>query len=169
MAVQIIGANGFIGRALVSRLQKMKVQVFSSSSSEPGGIDPKNGLLCKSFSIPPEVNSIVYLAQSPLLARGIEEAAHVFRVNNQCVIDLASMAQSSGVQRFIYLSTGNVYTTSFETLDESSPLRRDNLYSMSKVHAEESLKLFMDKMDVIVVRPFVCLAQVNLVGWFQHW
>tara|TARA_Y100001936_G_C15785400_1_gene513579 strand:- start:98 stop:715 length:618 start_codon:yes stop_codon:yes gene_type:complete len=64
------------------------------------------------------------------------------------------MAIHSKVQRFIYLSTGNVYAPSFDKLSVDSPLRRDNLYSLSKVHAEEALALFRNQCEMIVVRPF---------------
>jgi UDP-glucose 4-epimerase len=64
------------------------------------------------------------------------------------------LAKSAGVKRFIYLSTGTVYEPSFHSIDESTPVRRDGWYALSKIHAEEGLTLFREDIEVIVIRLF---------------
>jgi nucleoside-diphosphate-sugar epimerase len=80
--------------------------------------------------------------------------AHALAVNTFAPVQVAAAAAMAGVDRFVYVSTGTVYGPSFSLLAESSPLRTDSLYALSKVHAEESLALLHDRLDITVVRPF---------------
>jgi UDP-glucose 4-epimerase len=47
-----------------------------------------------------------------------------------------------------------VYEPGFEPAKESSPLRRDDWYALSKLHAEEALALCRGAMDVSIARLF---------------
>ena len=154
MKMLIVGSNGFIGCSLAAKLKNLGFQVIEMSSTDGSGIDPVTGLLPVDFSFPKGVSTVIYLAQSPLASKTIKGASHALSVNCVSAVRLASMAVHSKVQRFIYLSTGNVYAPSFDKLSVDSPLRRDNLYSLSKVHAEEALTLFRNQCEMIVVRPF---------------
>ena len=154
MKMLIVGSNGFIGRPLADKLKNLGFQVVEMSSADGSGIDPVTGLLPRDFSFPKGVSTVIYLAQSPLASKTIEGASHSLSVNCVSAVRLASMAIHSKVQRFVYLSTGNVYAPSFDRLYVDSPVRRDNLYSLSKVHAEEALTLLRDQCEMIVVRPF---------------
>ncbi len=97
---------------------------------------------------------MVYLAQSPHYRKTPEMAGHLLRVNGTAAVETADLARRAGVDRFIYASTGSVYAPSFAPLAETSPLRRDRWYPLSKVHAEEALALFRDDLNLTVLRPF---------------
>ncbi len=155
MKTVIIGSKGYIGMSLVRALQKKEgfdVQGFSSSNGEC--IDPVTGLLCDKFSIPAGTDAIIYLAQSPYYRQVPEMAWHLWNVNVVSAIKIAELARKAKVKRFIYTSTGNVYAPSFDALKESSPLRRDNCYSLSKIHAEEALSMYTDYFDLTILRIF---------------
>lgn len=154
MKVVIIGSNGFIGRSLQDSLKAKGFEVQGFSSCTHGGIDSETGILSDTFSISGGTNAVVYLAQSPYYRQLPEMSWHLWNVNMVSAIKAAEIARQAKVERFIYASTGNVYIPSFEPLSETSPLRRDNLYSLSKIHAEEALSFYRKYMDLTILRIF---------------
>jgi nucleoside-diphosphate-sugar epimerase len=79
---------------------------------------------------------------------------HLWNVNVASALKFAEASRKAAVKKFIYASTGNVYANSFDPLSENSPLRRDNCYSLSKIHAEEALLLYNDYFDLSLLRIF---------------
>ncbi|MBE9207155.1 NAD(P)-dependent oxidoreductase [Nostoc sp. LEGE 06077] len=154
MKVLIVGSKGFIGRYLFNHLKLLGVDVYGISSSDKQGIDLETGILSAQFSISPGTDAVIYLAQSPYYRQVPEKAAHLLNVNVVSAVKLAEIARQAKVQRFIYTSTGNVYSPSFQPLVETSPLNRDNWYSLSKICAEEALALFRHDMDITITRLF---------------
>lgn len=155
MKIVVIGSKGYIGENLVLSLKKKKafdVQGFSSSKGDC--IDPVTGILSESFSVPPETNAIIYLAQSPFYRQMPDMSWHLWNVNVVSAVKVAEIARKAKVERFIYASTGSVYSPAFEPLSETSPLQKDNWYLLSKVHAEEVLSLYRNDMDLVVMRIF---------------
>lgn len=154
MKVMIIGSGGYIGSHLLKFLRAKGIQVQGISSGNGTGIDPHTGILPDDFSIAPGTNVAIYLAQSPYYNMMPEMFSHLLNVNVVSAVKIAESARKAKIARLIYASTGNVYTPSFAPLSESSPLRRDNRYSLSKVHAEEALCLYKKDMDVTIMRIF---------------
>lgn len=154
MKVLIIGSGGYVGRHLLARLKADQLDVHGVSSSNPGGIDRSTGLFPDSATIPPGTDTIIYLAQSPYSHQVPDRAAHVMAVNVVACLQTVEFARRARATRLIYLSSGNVYAPSFDPLPETAPLRRDNWYSLSKVHAEEALALYRKDMEITIVRPF---------------
>jgi UDP-glucose 4-epimerase len=152
--IALIGGGGYIGRHLSHQLTSIGAEVFNLSSSNGSGINPDSGLFASSPMIPAGVHAVVYLAQSPLYRDVPKNSAHVLSVNALSAVRVAEVARERGVEKFIYLSTGTVYAPSFDLLSEESPVRRDDWYALSKLHAEECLSLFRKYMDVTIVRPF---------------
>lgn len=150
----IVGANGYVGRNLLRHLTESKFDVLSVSSSSPGGIDPATGLLPYDFVVPHDVDVVYFLSQSPHYRDLPARVDHVLSVNVLAAVRAARAATDAGVKKFIYTSTGNVYAPSFSPLGETDPLRRDNWYSLSKIHAEEALALFNGEMAVTITRLF---------------
>jgi len=154
LKVLIVGSGGFIGTRLRIFLQAEGFQVCGASSADGTGIDPHTGLLPDDFTVASGTNAVVYLAQSPYYHKVPESFSHLLNVNVTSAVMVAESARKAKVRRFIYASTGNVYEGSFASLSESSPLRRDDVYALSKIHAEEALSFYRDYMDVIVMRIF---------------
>ena len=154
MKVVIVGSGGFIGSHLQKFLQSEGIQVQGASSTDGTGIVPHTGVLPDDFSIAPGTDTIVYLAQSPYYNMVPEKFPHLVNVNVVSAVKIAELARRAKVRRFIYASTGNVYALSFAPFSESSPVRKDNWYSLSKVHAEEALSLYKNDMDLVVMRIF---------------
>jgi nucleoside-diphosphate-sugar epimerase len=154
MKVLIVGSRGFIGRHLLNHLASTGIDVCGVSSSDGKGIEAHTGVLSEQFSIPPGTDTIIYLAQSPYYRQVPEMASHLLNVNVTSAVKVADMARRLNVSRFIYTSTGNVYAPSFKPLSEDASLRRDNWYSLSKIHAEETLSLFRNDLNITIVRLF---------------
>jgi nucleoside-diphosphate-sugar epimerase len=154
MKVAVFGSGGYIGRHLVVRLRRDGAAVVPFSSADPGVFDPVTGLLLDGVILPADTDTVVFLSQSPRFRQMPDEASHLWSVNVLSAMRAAKLARQSGVGRFVYASTGNVYAPSFEAMDESRPLRRDDWYALSKVHAEEALALYNSDMQVLSARIF---------------
>lgn len=150
----VIGAGGFLGRSLCRAMLTAGIEAIAASSANGTGIDPLTGLLPDDFRVPQGTDGVVYLAQSPYAARMPAMASHVFAVNTLTALQAALRARAAGATRFVYASTGNVYQPSFAPLQESHPLRRDDWYALSKVHAEESVALLSADMEITSLRIF---------------
>lgn len=154
MKVLIFGSKGFIGQHLCNYLQAESMDVYGVSSSQPHTIDPETGILSKNFFILPDTDAVIYLSQSPFYRRVPEQVSHLFNVNVLSAVEVAKLAIKAKVKKFIYTSTGNVYQSSFQPLAETSPLNRNNWYSLSKIHAEEALNLFSNDIEITIARIF---------------
>lgn len=154
MKVIIIGARGFIGKNLLHFIQKKGVEVQGFSSSEPGNIDPKTGILSDEFRIPNGTTVVIYLAQSPHYYQIPEMLHHIINVNVASAVRMAELARKAKVRRFIYASTGNAYRPSFQAMPETAPIGGDNGYVITKIFAEKVVSLFNKYMDIIIIRPF---------------
>lgn len=149
----VIGSSGYIGRHLCRTYALHGVEVVELSSSN-GGIDPVTGLFPSGFSIPEEIDIVYYLAQSPRYRSVPEGVDHLLCVNCVAAVQVAEAARLAGVGRFIYASTGNVYSPSFVPLSEADKVRRDAWYPLSKLMAEDALSLYRSSMKVTMARIF---------------
>lgn len=154
MKLVSVGCGGFLGKEITRLAKAEKVNLMGFSSKTKKGIDPDTGDLRKAFSIPTGTQAVIYLAQSPEAQAGTSGAIHAMRVNCQTALATALRAVDAGVRRFIYLSTGSVYSPSFAAMGETWAVRRDSWYPLTKLHAEEALGLLKDKIAVTVIRPF---------------
>ena len=154
MKVAVIGSGGYIGKNLALSLKDKAFDVCCFSSSNGNCINPTTGILSENFSVPPGTNAIIYLAQSPFYRQVPDMSWHLWSINVVSAVRIAEMARKAKVERFIYASTGSVYAPAFDPLSETSPLRKDNWYLLSKVHAEEALSLYRNDMDLVVMRIF---------------
>ncbi len=154
MKVFVIGSRGYIGARLVQGLAKDGIDVRGASSVDGSGIDPVSGLLPSNFALPAMTDVVVYMAQSPYFRQVPDKSPHVMAVNCLSAISAANAARKAGVSRFIYVSTGTVYSPSFSPLAEGERTNRDDWYALSKLQAEEALALFRSDMEICCVRPF---------------
>ena len=150
----MIGAGGFVGRSLCRVLTGRGIAVMSCSSGTPGGIDLDAGLFSTTVRFPKGLDAVYFLAQSPRYHQTPQQSAHLLAVNCVAALQAAEAGRQAGATRFIYASSGNVYAPSFAPLHEASPLRRDDWYALSKIHAEEGLALYRNSMSVTVARIF---------------
>lgn len=154
MTMVIVGSGGYVGKHLVSRLSELGVATFPVSSTSGSGIDPVTAQFNPALEFPRNAKAVFFLSQSPLFRQVPEKAAHLLAVNAVLAASAAELARRAGIKRFIYASTGNVYAPSFGPLAESSPVRRNDWYALSKLMGEETLGMYAPYMDVTSARIF---------------
>ena len=160
MKAAIIGTAGFLGRALCRRLQQEGWEVLAFDLSAPPDGLPDGvrfavvDILRDPLPLPQGIEAVFYLAQSPRYRDFPQGADHLFGVNAYGAIKAAAAARDAGAGVLCYASTGNVYQPSLAPLAESCPVRRDDPYALSKLAAEEALRLFRPRLATIAVRLF---------------
>ena len=153
MKVLVVGAGGYVGTHLVQSLKNRQIDYVTLSSSD-GDIDPQSGTLINEHSLPSAVDCVVFLSQSPFYRQAKQFASHLFSVNVNLPISILQWALEHGAKKFIYASSGNVYRPSVTPIIETSDVRRDELYALSKLHAEEVLANFSNEIEVNCLRIF---------------
>jgi nucleoside-diphosphate-sugar epimerase len=79
--------------------------------------------------------------------------AYFHSINVDATGRLLQLCAGAGVQRFVYASSIGVYGESGEeSLDESSTLRPDNMYTRSKVAAERVVRAHHSSMQTCIAR-----------------
>jgi nucleoside-diphosphate-sugar epimerase len=150
----IVGASGYVGSHLAAGLRRQGISVQALSSRDGTGIDPSTGLLPIDLRLDEGTEAVVYAAQSPHYRQVPEMAWHLQAISCVSAMQAAAAARRAGARRFIYLSTGNVYSPSFDPLSEDAPTSGAQWYPLSKLQGEQSLALLRPAIDVTIVRVF---------------
>ena len=165
MKILITGANGFVGRRLVSLLQEQGHQLLLAMRSEIhssvativiGDIDTFDDWANHLAGI----DTVIHLAARihQMGDRGEKAKCQYQRTNVDATMRLAEAAIKCAVKRFIFLSTIKVngektmLGQSFSSADIPSP---KGVYAESKLKAEDRLKnlLFGADMELVIIRP----------------
>lgn len=155
MKVLVFGSGGFIGQHLAADLRQFnEFEVFAASTKDGRSMDATTGRINDKYELPEGIDTVIYLSQSPYWREGASRFDHVLSVNCGAAVKLASLAQRAGARRFLFASTGTVYSPSFSPLDEGSRLNRKDWYSLSKIFAEEALLNIGGPMSITCLRLF---------------
>lgn len=157
----ITGLGGFTGRYLADELRAAGYRVFGTAHAlEHVGRDMFPVDLCH----PDEVRRVVaevqpdvvaHLAAISFVAHGDAEA--FYRVN---VVGTRNLLEAlAGLARrpraVLLASSANVYgNVAVEVIDESVPPSPANDYAVSKVAMEYMARLWMDRLPIVITRPF---------------
>ncbi len=170
--ILITGAQGFTGRYMATEMRDAGYEVFglthgahgahpadsSVDSSDPitmfaCDLCDRAGLMHVVETIRPDY--VVHLAGIAFVAHGDAEA--IYRTNvvgtRNLLESLASNAHKP--QKVLLASSANVYgNTESDALDEKYPPAPANDYAVSKLAMEYMARLWMDKLPIIIARPF---------------
>lgn len=149
MNLLITGANGFVGRHLIAEAESRKLSYFSLKRGKHNEID-----------VPVQKCQIViHLAgRAHILSESSNDSREqFFDANCKFALDVAKKAFSSGMKRFIYVSSVGVYGKSscVKILSEDDELSPVEVYAESKLAAELQLINLAEELgfELVIVRP----------------
>lgn len=153
MKILITGSSGFVGRHLVKKLSKKnKIVTYDLVC----GQDVLNGeLLAQRLK---GVDLVIHLAAFISATESWEKPADYIRNNTLGTLSVVTYAIKAGVKKVIFFSSAAV---------KSNP---KTPYAVSKIAAEEIIKLYSDQINTIIIRPenIYGLGQKANYGYVIH-
>lgn len=156
----ITGIEGFTGPYMAAELERLGYRVVGISRSPVQGrehviadILDRDALADALAGIQPQV--VVHLAGVSHVA--YEDVSAIYQANVMGTRNLldALVALDVAPQSVLLPSSAHVYgASSSELLTEQSPMAPFNDYAISKVAAEHVARLYMDRLPIMLTRPF---------------
>ena len=162
MRVLLTGAGGLIGRKVAELLRPHAellaivrdaamlppdVEVIAADLADPGFLK----------RLPPRMDAVIHLAQSPSFADFPAAALPVFQVNVAALVSMLDWAVKAGVRKFVHASTGGVYGRGPNPFREEDPVRLEGplaFYVGTKSAAEQLAGAYGGNFDVTALRFF---------------
>lgn len=169
MNILVTGSTGFVGAALIEKLEKDKFFVSAAVRNTSHCNFSKNINLISIGCLTPsldwsfalqEVNTIVHLAaRAHILNDKSKDSLADYRyINVDCSLNLARQAAMAGVKRFIYMSSIKVngeFTVLGRPFTAQDIPRPQDFYGVSKYEAELGLRAIAEEfgMELVIIRP----------------
>ena len=175
--ILITGAHGFIGRqlakVLILRGNKIRILTRGRSSNLQGiggQVDVWQGDLTITSTISGIADGIDTVYH---LAGEIRNRRRFTNINHQGTQNLLAQCESSGVRRFLHLSSAGVMGASGKNvaLNESHSAFPRNEYEISKYAGEKAVirQHNQDRMQVSVIRPTIVYGENPKSDSFLRW
>lgn len=158
--VLITGMGGFTGRYMAEECAHAGYDVFGVGSGASMDcefpywnvdLDDLDGLAEVAAEARPDY--VVHLAALAFV--GPQNSADFYRVNLIGTRNLLEALSHVSPEKVLLASSAYVYGNAIEgPISESTPLNPANDYAVSKVGMEYMAKLWLDKLPVLIVRPF---------------
>jgi len=173
--VLVTGASGFIGSACILRLKQAGIPMVATTRSPSPKLEMELGIPVSRLNVMEElpvfdgVHTVIHAATpNDIRSKEADGAIPLAVMGTHNLIDHAA---KSGVKRFIFLSTIQVYGTElFGEVDETTPQRCETLYGLNHYLGEEVCRHYaLSKgMDVVILRPSNVYG-VPLVSTVDRW
>jgi NAD dependent epimerase/dehydratase len=171
--VLVTGADGFIGSHLVEQLLRAGAQVTALAQYNSFNFwgwledipalnqiqvvtgDIRDGNFC--LSLAKNVDILFHLAALIPIPYSYRAPESYVETNVKGTLNLCQAALQGAVQKFIHLSTSEVYgSAKYIPIDEQHPLQAQSPYSASKIGADAIATSFYRSFElpVVVARPF---------------
>jgi nucleoside-diphosphate-sugar epimerase len=166
MKVLVTGGTGFIGSRLAYRCKKRGDEVvILAQVNTPAEEKNAEALQAQGFSLVvggvgdrdkvsqavAGCNVVFHLAAAQHEANVPDK--YFWDVNVEGTLNLLDASVKAGVSRFVHGSTIGVYGIEMQgELNETSPLKPDNIYGVTKKAGEEAVLTYLEKLPVTVIR-----------------
>lgn len=166
MNILVMGANGLLGRYLVELLSNYHKVFAIVKDKEKLNFELNDNIsaieidlaLINTELFPKNIDVVYYLAQSNRFREFPDGVDDMLSINVVAPNILAKWAVKSGVKKFIYASSGGVYTTPNKLLKEFFDINANEklgFYLNSKLSAEMLLKNYASLFETFaIIRPF---------------
>lgn len=166
LRIVITGATGFIGSRLALQAHRLGLDVVAAGC-ELSSIETERANELRAAGVRLTIGKLQEPAYARELVRGADAIIHLAAAQHEAGMPdayfrdvnvlgtrvLLEAACERGVRRFVYGSSIGVYGTSGDdVLDETSALRPDNIYTRTKLEAEEVVASFAQQLETSVVR-----------------
>jgi nucleoside-diphosphate-sugar epimerase len=157
----VTGANGFTGVYVIEALKQAGYRVFGAvHAGRPAGIDEFSVDLSDAAAVGAVVNQVlpdvvVHLAAISFVAHSDVDV--IYRVNIGATRNLlaALAAAPHPCSKVLLASSANIYgNADVGLIDETQPPAPANDYAVSKLAMEYMARLWMDRLPIVIVRPF---------------
>lgn len=156
----VTGATGLIGFALIDTL--VGQSTVTTLGRRPAGretrwIDGDLSGTVDTSTLPVDVDTVVYLAQSEHFRAFPERADDIFQVNIANVQRLLAWSRDTGVKRFVYASSGGIYGHGDRAFREEDPITSAGplgYYLASKQSAELLVESYAGLFTTAILRFF---------------
>jgi nucleoside-diphosphate-sugar epimerase len=156
--ILLTGHSGFTGHYVRRELEAAGHEVIGlaqthSGSGQPVDLLDRNALHAAVHAAAPD--AVIHLAAIAFVAH--DDVESLYRVNvagtRNLLAALASLPQPP--RAVILASSANVYgNAGVEPIDEDTPPAPSNDYAVSKLAMEYMARLWLDRLPIILVRPF---------------
>lgn len=164
--ILVTGASGFVGQALITRLNELGYGVRAALRSSSAQFSSEDNVVVGNINEKTNwkqalasIECVVHLASRTHITddKSADPLAAYREINVSGTAHLAKQAISSGVRRFVFMSSIKVNgeSTTSEPFCESSPPQPQDPYGLSKLEAERVLRSITqgEGMETVTLRP----------------
>jgi UDP-glucose 4-epimerase len=161
MNILITGINGFIGKKLASSLLDEADCNVIGLSRTPAAFNQSNyehiqsDIVSTSYhKIKTPIDAIIHLAQSKEYRDFPDKSEDIFNVNVRATFHLLEWAREKRISKFIFTSTGNVYTSKEYACKETDDTEPSSFYGRTKLMGEQLVKSYCSFFETYILRLF---------------
>lgn len=171
--VLVTGANGFLATNAIAELLGSGYGVrgvLRRKEAFIGDAAPALELLEGSFTdkdfIQEAVQGCDYIVHIAAMTGQTGRYEDYRKVNVEATLQLARAGIEAGVKRMVYVSSANAfaYGSAEEPGDETKPTRppfTESMYALSKAEAQNELRRYTDRIEIITVNPTFMLGPMD--------
>jgi len=157
----ITGIKGFTGQYVAAELAQHGWEVWGIGSHDEAGdaryrrVDLADAAGLRAVVAEVQPDAVVHLAAIAFVGHGDADAFYTVNLIGTRNLLLALAACSKKLECVLLASSANVYGNVTEgVLSEATPPNPANDYAVSKLAMEYMARLWMDKLPIVIARPF---------------